>query len=540
MWSRLILAVVAVAAALAGGWASIGTAWSHAVLVDAWPPDGAVVDRAPGEIVLRYDEPVAPIVVRVVGAAGAVASPALPRAAGPEVRLALPGDLAPGGYLVSWRVISADGHPIAGALAFSIGAGAAPPPSEPEAQSEPGWRWAKIVLRFLADAALVIAAGGMLFGVLVLRRGVLATEIARLTRPAAMAAAILAGATVGAQGGLMRSESLATLFEATTWHFGWSTSVGASTAMMVAGLAVASLGDAVRIRWITGVGAVVATTSLALGGHSAASGWMVQTVLALHVTCAAYWLGSLWPLLIVLGRLPANEAASVVRRFSAFAVAAVALLAVCGLVIAASRVSDIGAAVATGYGRLLIVKLTLVGVLISVAAINRQRLTPLWAAGTSASALRRNIRIEIALGAAILTATAVLAHTPPPAAEMHVGHTADHDGHGAAQAEKSAAVESRGRLALITLTPGRAGANAVDVDLRTPSGDPFAAREVTVVTSSPALGVEGLARAAEKTAEGRYALRRIDLPLAGRWTVRIDALVTDFEKEVFEAVVDVD
>ena len=43
--------------------------------------------------------------------------------------------LAPGSYRVEWRIVSADGHPVSGALTFSIGEpsqGAAVPGDEPE------------------------------------------------------------------------------------------------------------------------------------------------------------------------------------------------------------------------------------------------------------------------------------------------------------------------------------------------------------------------------------------------------------------------
>lgn len=38
----------------------------------------------------------------------------------------------------------------------------------------------------------------------------------------------------------------------------------------------------------------------------------------------------------------------------------------------------------------------------------------------------------------------------------------------------------------------------------------------------------------ERTAEGVFRLERIDLPFAGAWTVRVEALISDFEKTTFE------
>jgi copper transport protein len=49
----------------------------------------------------------------------------------------------------------------------------------------------------------------------------------------------------------------------------------------------------------------------------------------------------------------------------------------------------------------------------------------------------------------------------------------------------------------------------------------------------PAAGIEPLVRVPERKGEGRYALARVDLPTFGRWSIRVDALISDFEKVIF-------
>src|SRR5690606_11700829 len=90
-----------------------------------------------------------------------------------EIRLPLPASLTDGGYLVSWRVVSADSHPVGGSFVFSVGEGAAQavPPSNAATARASLWKAARILLRWVQNAALMLAAGGALFQALVLRGG---------------------------------------------------------------------------------------------------------------------------------------------------------------------------------------------------------------------------------------------------------------------------------------------------------------------------------------------------------------------------------
>jgi copper transport protein len=62
----------------------------------------------------------------------------------------------------------------------------------------------------------------------------------------------------------------------------------------------------------------------------------------------------------------------------------------------------------------------------------------------------------------------------------------------------------------------------------------LSAREATLTLSLPERGVEPFERAATRGADGSWQVRAVPLPLAGRWHMRIDALVTDFEKITLE------
>src|SRR5580704_9779613 len=95
---------------------------AHASLVSAEPGDGSVLARAPKTMQLRFNEPVTPEVIRLIDAEGKAREDTTVRALDDTIVITLPQNLPHGTQLVSYRVISADGHPVGGSLMFSIGA----------------------------------------------------------------------------------------------------------------------------------------------------------------------------------------------------------------------------------------------------------------------------------------------------------------------------------------------------------------------------------------------------------------------------------
>ena len=94
--------------------------FAHASLVSAEPADGSVVASAPKTLQLQFNESVTPAVVSLIDAAGKTRAVTV-RAVDRSVVIVLPDDLPQGTQVVSYRVVSQDGHPVAGSLVFSIG-----------------------------------------------------------------------------------------------------------------------------------------------------------------------------------------------------------------------------------------------------------------------------------------------------------------------------------------------------------------------------------------------------------------------------------
>ncbi|HKT45316.1 MAG TPA: copper resistance CopC family protein, partial [Gaiellaceae bacterium] len=159
MKRTLVIAAVAAVAL-----AAPATAWAHAALLKTVPAASAEVDTPPSMVRLTYDELVEPrfAVVSVTDAAGhQQIDGVIHRNASNPYELDAPlKRSAEGWYLVFWRVISADGHPVRGVFTYRIGPNPGPPPqftvpSLTETAVTPGL----IALRWLTFISVMASIG---------------------------------------------------------------------------------------------------------------------------------------------------------------------------------------------------------------------------------------------------------------------------------------------------------------------------------------------------------------------------------------------
>jgi putative copper export protein len=166
-------------------------------------------------------------------------------------------------------------------------------------------------------------------------------------------------------------------------------------------------------------GVLVLAVSRALIGHpvSRDPAALLMPLMVLHVSCAAYWAGSLWPLHRLLGTETPAVAAAAVSRFSGLALAAVGALAIAGIITALLNLGTPDALLKTWYGQLLIMKFTWFTVLMGIAAYHKLRLSPRLAAGDQRAArhMRWGIRAEALIMLLVILLSALLASTPPEA-----------------------------------------------------------------------------------------------------------------------------
>lgn len=114
---------------------------------------------------------------------------------------------------------------------------------------------------------------------------------------------------------------------------------------------------------------------------------MLATALVVHLLAAAFWAGSLWPLLVA-SRRAGPRAARMVEGWARAASWVVAGLVLAGAALAWLLVGQLDLLVTTAYGRSLLIKVALVSALLGFAAWHRFRLTPALAAGAPGSGTR--------------------------------------------------------------------------------------------------------------------------------------------------------
>jgi copper transport protein len=368
-------------------------ALAHATPVRIQPGDGAVVNVGPTTVRIFFDQGVrAEPGMRAVRNTGGSVLDGAPRVeGGRELVIPLRSGLRPGGYTVLWRVLSEDGHPVAGITTFAVGAGQPRPHAALAAPSEgkavPGLE------RWLFLTGILLAAGLSVFRVV-------------MPRTAAPPLRLLVGSfalVVGGGAALVARTSVSTRFGL----------VAAMAIIIALAGALAAVG-ATRVprlavgAWLSGLALVVLPSAM---GHALDPGrsWIEFPVDVLHVAASSVWFGGVVALVVGLRRGAVDD--RVVRRFSTLALAAVGVIGVTGLIRALAELSSIDQVWGTSYGQLLIVKTTLLGALVVLGWANRYRVIP--ALARSAQRLRLNLRAEIVLLLAVVGAVALLTQSRP-------------------------------------------------------------------------------------------------------------------------------
>src|SRR3954449_5670913 len=170
--SRLRRSAARLAVCMFAGTATLvllpGTALAHAELERTNPPSNAVLPTAPSVVDLQFSESVEVAFgsIQVVDASGRradVGDPFHPGGRGRDVDVQLRSGIPDGTYLVNWRVVSDDSHPVSGDFTFSVGA----PGATPSASGSGGGSVAVGLLlgtaRFAGFAGLALLLGTSVF-----------------------------------------------------------------------------------------------------------------------------------------------------------------------------------------------------------------------------------------------------------------------------------------------------------------------------------------------------------------------------------------
>ncbi|MGH3720948.1 MAG: copper resistance protein CopC [Pseudonocardiaceae bacterium] len=581
-------AVILICAVL-GLLAGTGSASAHAALISTDPGPGAVLAAMPAAVSLTFGEPVlvAADGVRVFGPDGAEVDDGhaghLGRSSTVGVATSRLGSTRQGTYTVSWRVISADSHPVAGAFTFSVGhpsAGRAPASAQPLGSTGVGVSYA--IVRAAAFASYALLVGSIAFVLLCWPGAIARRDVRRVMLVGWAGLLATSMATLLLQGPYGNGLGFDRLLDSAITSETLGSRLGVALTARLALLALAGgylvllcawLGH-LRQRGRTWFGALGAALALGLASTWAAADHAavgLQPALALpvdvlHLLAMGLWLGGLATMVVVLRATDTSndEAPAVperaVYRFSSIATSSVVILIGTGSYQSWRQLGSWAAFGSTDYGRLLLVKLGAFGLMLGVAALShrwvgrhRRALVGVGAATRSftvrsallgrtvsgrglpaATVLRASVLGEAALGALVLGVTAMLVNAEPgatataaPPGPAH--HVISYDTGGSG---------GRGQL-VVDVDPSATGPNAIHVTVEDSRGTPHDVAELhsTVTLATRRLGPFTVDL--QRTAPGEYVASGVQLPYSGTWRLSVTVRTSDIDETTASTPVDV-
>ncbi|HEY6532274.1 MAG TPA: CopD family protein [Acidimicrobiales bacterium] len=534
--------VVVVSAALAG------VAAAHATILTTTPPDGGSVPSDPGVVTATFSEPVSVAVgglsVRDRDGTAVEQGATTVDDAGTTASVALRPDLPDGTYVATYRVLSADGHPVSGAWIFGIGAEPDPSAGSGGPAGDAGWELVGAVARFVTYLTALLAAGVAFFLAFLHDRRPDRDRLARIVRIAAPLGLVGIVGTVVAQAALLTGEGLTAVTDSDVLRNVLSDRLGWSAAVLLLGLAAVHLstdvGDLTASQALTVVGGLAVTGSFALWGHDteAPYRWLAVGSDVVHVAAAAVWFGGLVGVSVVLTRrppYPMTSTVAVVGRFSTAAAATVAALGAAGLAMTWVELGSVRGLWETAYGRMVLAKVLITAGVIVLAALNRYRILPALAEDTHDEQslrwrrLRRTVAIEALAIVAVLAVTAVLVNTTPSRTALAT-----------ATGPVSSTQQVETGSVTLEVAPAEAGRNTMHIQYLDAEGSPLdISPSLTVEVSLPSAALGPIERQVVKLAPGHFVLEGNELSLPGTWTVTLGARTSTFveQRTTFEVPV---
>ena len=481
--------------------------------------------------------------------------------------------LSDGSYIVSYRITSADSHPIAGAYAFVVGDGPLVAATGSVVGGGTNGVITKIfdVARFVGFLGVVLL-GGLVFVVLCWPAGRTDPRARRLiwygwwgTTAGAILGLVLQGPYAAGSGllDLLNSSLLKTTLGTT---YGRMLCARLILLGVLAVLAVRILREQQRtaekarardedLAAICGLGVLATYGGV---GHAAAGSAPTLALLSdtSHLAAASVWIGGLVILAAcLLPRRRTGELAEALPRFSRLALGCVAVLAVTGTYQAWREIWPIPALWSTSYGQLLLAKVSGFLLIVAVAyfsrqAVQRRYVRPVAHAlsvkeedgtvGTMTEPesgelgedrrlvrrLRTSVGIELALGVVVLAVAAVLV-SQAPARTTYVRPV-----------DKTVALASGG-TAEVELTPAKVGQNTLTVKVFDRGGKQVDARAVTATEALPSDQYGPLAVQMQKTGTGQYSTSSVALTKTGTWELVIRVQMSEFDRDVVQVDVKV-
>jgi len=398
---------------------------AHPTLLQTFPQAGYSYSESPVEIGLLFDQPVTIQRLTVLGQARGLLAMSKPLRSpdGTKITVVPPEPLPGGNYTVRWQITAEDGDIIDGTFDFGVGVRSATNGGQTGTAGTVGLE-AVALLRWALFGGFALALGGLVGDAMVRDRA----RRARLTRNVELTIPrpwVLSGSILGlvavvglilvqiGRGNVLDGARRISVDRLTSSETGWLLLVE------LAGFLVSAVAVSRPHRWVALLGLVPVVVAEAWRSHlHAASPLLGSATIGLHFLVAALWVGVLIHIVRTASRWRGDrrQVVALFRRYATFALAGYLVVTATGVLAAFLVLPSWGALTSTAYGRVLLIKLTVV-LLVSILALKARR------------GLRRSIsayawgglkfaKVERAGLVALLGVTALLtAVSPAPASD---------------------------------------------------------------------------------------------------------------------------
>ena len=540
-WRRLPAVVLLMS--FAGLLFAASPALAHAQLLSSDPAPGAVLDTAPTSITLVFTEPIEISLgaIRLFDGAGNqvdIGKATHPAGHTEQVQVAL-GDLADGSYVVDWRVVSSDSHPVHAAYTFQVGE------TSTLASGLLDGILSRTTASTTAEVGLAVSRGLVALALAVVFGIMAAVLLGVVSLSSRLRLITLISAVVGAIAGVIAlplevayatGQSLGVITDSSAWNSMLDSRIGMAWVVRAAVIVVCGVALTLTVsrrasvwwRALLGAGLLVAGVASAFGGHGATGRWQIVGIVATvaHLGGMAVWLGGLIAVLVSFAEIDDSS----VRRFSKVAFVSIGVVALSGVVQAVRQLGSINALTNTSYGTLLIWKVIAVAVLVAIAAVSRQAThgKALGRIGADSvtidrARLMRAVIVEAVLAVVILGVTSLLIAANPTVAN---GPTTF-----------SQSLVSNDYIASVVVSPGGVGSNDLHLYLTSPKISTAEPDSVTVEISDPSRAIDPIAIEVSKAGLGHYTTAAAVFAYPASWTLHISAIYNSFDKVQWTTVV---
>ncbi len=498
---------------------------AHAGLKSSEPAASSVLEQAPKEIVLNFGEVVevsfgsirlfdsnSQLIVLPTPRHGAVDGAVDAK----TVRVAIP-DLGPGSFLVVWRVVSADSHPVQGAFAFQIGARGLNLASLGEEILDSSTAPISVRLmmglaKWLSFLGVMVLVGAMLLatrlvGVSRVRKIIFGSWIVAVIG-SALVLLLQAPYALGQAMGV--GEIFGVLDDVLQTRLGnWLVVRGAILLIFLLLIWRQDLHQKSIYRMVASLAGIGLFATFSISGHPGMREFSALSIGTdiVHFLCVSAWMGGLITL-VLLGRKWQSDSARVIAWFSFTATISMPIMVATGVAQAWRMMEGFQNIFSTTYGVVLSIKVLLVIVSIAAGTRARQLFKSKKVEQKDLKEIRfsKTIITESMIGVVVLAVTAVLVSVPPLSVN------------GAAPFE--ATVVQANVIADVRITPARVGEVEVHVVLSPPGGALQSIKEVTARISLVTGEIPSIPIDVRLIGVNHFQAKLL-LPRAGDWLLEI-------------------